>query len=91
MSEPLKTQDMRWNRPLFSHLPISHSALNRERANPYGFPHDLGRKAGANFIPAPQNHLIYVTALACSDRLEQIFAVVPALPLFGEPDEAWRD
>jgi len=36
-------------------------------------------------------HFVCFTALACSDRLEQIFAVVPARPLFGEPDEAWRD
>jgi hypothetical protein len=43
-----------------------------------------------NFIPAPRNHFVSVTTLACSDRLKQIFPVVPALPLFGEPDEAGR-
>ena len=36
-------------------------------------------------------HFVCFTALACSDRLKQIFLIVPALPLFGEPDEAWRD
>jgi hypothetical protein len=73
--------------------PDRHSAffLSWAASRKHGFLHGLVRKAGANFIPASQNHLIYFTAWAGSDRLEQIFAVVPARLLFGEPDGAWRD
>jgi hypothetical protein len=69
----------------------SSTIIRARRLFPYGFRDGLGRKAGANVIPAPQNHFVYVTALACSDRLKQIFLIVLALPLFAEPDEVWWD
>jgi hypothetical protein len=69
----------------------SSTIIRARRLFPFGFRDGLGRKAGANIIPAPQNHFVYVTALACSDRLKQIFLIVLALSLFAEPDEVWWD